>query len=296
MPVCQRDFSWAVLRYLFTSVAFILRWFLYCATGTAGPFIPTSKELQKPWELWLAYCLSPVYLVGALILMFPACVAFIIRYFLHQLRTPYCFSTVLEERAWNKGMDRTRNEVNSRLVAECYTFSTMNLCLLPELGSKVNNLDKTEERARRIGERIVIDQFFFTNLSQNQTHRQNGYTKHSSNRRLKNNLKTAENAQIISHFSHLDFICFQETFDRDCVNLLIRELHKVFPWVIYDAGICGIRANLCGLNSGLMVASRYKILDVDFKHFEIKTGLDHVCNKGLLMVKVCTNQFLTFNP
>ena len=286
MPLYQREYSWSILSVLFSCVTFVLRWFLICVTGTAGPFFPTTKELQKPWKLFLQrYIISLVYLTGALVLLLPALVSFILRYFLHQLKNPHYLSTVLYEGTFG---DRTDGNVNANAVneADCYTFTTMNLCLLPEIASKINNLDRTPQRAKTIGERIVIDQFFFSNVSEGyHPPIQNGYKGHL--KRHKTNFKTVENVGVITHFSHLDFVCLQETFDRDCAKLLVKELHKVFPWVVYDAGYFGIKANRCGLNSGLMVASRYKITDVDFKQFETKCGLDKICDKGVLMVKVC---------
>ena len=273
---------------------FVLRWFIFFVTGLTGPFIPTTREQQTPWTLLLKRAfLCPLYLVGTIALLSPAYTAFIFRYFIHLLRNPYHLS-VSVERPWllerKRNIDTgARTNISQHLNAnndESFSFSTMNLCLLPELGSKINNLDHTRHRAKCAGERIIIDQYFFTNLSEHSYHTQNGYIRHVSKKKLKNTPETGNNVGVNSHFSHLDFICCQEAFDRDCAKLLVSELHKVFPWVVYDVGICGIKANLCGLNSGLMVASRYPILDVDFKQFGMKTGLDHVCDKGLLMIKV----------
>ena len=290
----QKMFSWTLQEWAFKVTEFILRWFIFCGTGLVGPFIPTTREQQTPWILLLRRAfLCPFYLVGTIALLSPAYTAFIFRYFLHLLRNPYHLS-VSVERPWL--LEQKRNlETDARTdmtqdsnenSCEVYSFSTMNLCLLPELGSKINNLDQTQHRAKCVGERIVIDQFFYTNIPEHRDHTKNGYVTHHSKKGLKNTPDTGENVGIKSHFSHLDFICCQEAFDRDCAKLLVHELHKVFPWVVYDVGICGIKANLCGLNSGLMVASRYPILDVDFKQFDTKTGLDHVCDKGLLMIKV----------
>ena len=285
----QKQFPCLPLEWAFKVTEFILRWFIFCGTGLIGPFIPTTQELQAPWILLLRRAfLCPLYLVGTIALLSPAYTAFIFRYFIHLFRKPFCLSISLErpwllERNQNSETDSRTNTTQDSHVNNCkvYSISTMNLCLLPELGSKINNLDQTLHRAKCVGERIIIDQFFYTNISENKAHIKNGYLNCYSK-----NKETRENVGINSHFSHLDFICCQESFDRDCAKLLVREFHKIFPWVVYDVGICGIKANLCGLNSGLMVASRYPVLDVDFKQFGTKTGLDHICDKGLLMIKV----------
>lgn len=279
---------------MFACAEFILRWFIYCLTGMIGPFVPTTKELQKPWELLLKkFFLSPLYLMGAVLLFMPAYIAFTCRYLLHKFRNPYHLSIALEERPWLIDRRKGKTSKNARRYngaieseAETYSFSTMNVCLLPELAAKVNNFDQTKQRAKTAGERIIIDQFFFTNVWESQQHLQNGYIKHSINRSFKPSLKSGQDFGVVSHFPHLDFLCIQETFDRDCAKLLLQELHKVFPWVVYDVGTCGIKANYCGIVSGLMVASRYEIIEVDFKRFPYKTGLDHLTDKGLLMVKV----------
>ena len=280
---------------MFACAEFILRWFIYCLTGMIGPFVPTTKELQKPWELLLKkFFLSPLYLMGAVLLFMPAYIAFTCRYLLHKFRNPYHLSIALEERPWLIDRRKGKTSKNARRYngaieseAETYSFSTMNVCLLPELAAKVNNFDQTKRRAKTAGERIIIDQFFFTNVWESQQHLQNGYIKHSINRNFKSSLKSGHDFGVVSHFPYLDFLCIQETFDRDCAKLLLQELHKVFPWVVYDVGTCGIKANYCGIVSGLMVASRYEIIEVDFKRFPYKTGLDHLTDKGLLMVKVC---------
>ena len=221
MSVHQKPFSWTILNWLFTATECVLRCFLYCVTCLLGPFIPTTKELQKPWILMLQkFFLCPLYLLGVVALLSPAYTAFIFRYILHQFRHPYCLSVSLEERPWLLKRKRKMNlglrtGMPSSDSAELYSFSTMNLCLLPELCSKINNLDKTRQRARIVGERIVVDQFFFTNISERFWNMQNGYVRHNvSYKNFETKQGLEEDVGVVSHFSHLDFICFQETFDR----------------------------------------------------------------------------------
>ena len=253
-----------------------------CLTGAAGPFLPTKKELKNPGYL--------VYAAGALVLLLPVIIAFLLRNILHQFRRPFCLS-VRRDRAVAK-------------PKSTYSVATSNLCLMPELFSKFNNLDKTAERAVKVGERIVVDQMYYTEMmetflkSSEHTIKNGGINSHAQTgvqTRSMDKLGVQNSSQnkdsdvkvdVIAHFPQLDFLCLQETFDRDFSKLLVSELHKVYPWIVFDVGYNSPRLNYCGLNSGLMFASRYEILEIKFKSFSSRCGFCTIVNKGLLMVKV----------
>lgn len=279
-----------VLQVLFNVAEFILRLFIYCLTGAAGPFLPTTVEENHAYYLGIQKLLIvPIYSVGLVLLLLPMLLAFLVRNVLHQFRRPFCLSV--------------RKDMTSARAKSALSVATANLCLMPELLSKFNNLDKTAFRATQIGERLVIDQTHYTGmmdscLSNCKNDVGDGCidkpvdnVKDHSLDKVNNiiqfkNTDARLKVDIVTHFPHLDFLCLQETFDRDFAKLLLAELHKVYPWIVYDVGYTSPRLNYCGLNSGLMFASRYEILDVRFKQYAERCGSGFIIGKGLLMVKV----------
>lgn len=279
-----------VLQLLFNVAECILRIFIYCLTGAAGPFLPTTVEQKHKYYLGIQKLLIvPIYAVGLVLLLLPMFLAFLIRIVLHQFRKPFCLSV--------------RNDTTSARARSVLSVATANLCLMPELLSKFNNLDNTAFRATTMGERLVIDQTHYTGMMKSclnnckndagdgciDKHVDNvnahSLDKHNNIIEFKNKDSKLK-VDIVSHFPHLDFLCLQETFDRDFAKLLMAELHKVYPWIVYDVGYTSPRLNYCGLNSGLMFASRYEILDIRFKQYAERCGAGSIIGKGLLMVKV----------
>jgi hypothetical protein len=178
--------------------------------------------------------------------------------------------------------------------------ATANLCLLPELFAKFNNLDNTPWRAMKIGEKIISDQLdsgkHFVERDENGVVYSNSdslQTGKTHKHRLLNEEeyshagKAQMEVEVIEQFPVLDFVCIQEAFDRDFSKILLKKLHTVYPWIVYDVGYNSPRLNYCGLNSGLMFASRYEVLEVRFKPFTRRCGFCSIVGKGLLMVKVC---------
>ncbi|XP_038067630.1 sphingomyelin phosphodiesterase 5-like isoform X1 [Patiria miniata] len=96
----------------------------------------------------------------------------------------------------------------------------------------------------------------------------------------------SEHAVNINFPAGLDFICFQEVFERRAAKKLVKTLHLWFSHIIYDVGVDSWRINRHFLNSGLLFASRYPILDAAFECFSQSQNEDRAVSKGLLMVKV----------
>ncbi|XP_033096362.1 sphingomyelin phosphodiesterase 5-like [Anneissia japonica] len=101
--------------------------------------------------------------------------------------------------------------------------------------------------------------------------------------------------EIITDFEHslsmnfppeMDFLCLQEVFDTRASKHLVRGLQVWFSHILTDAGVCSWSANKFMLSSGLVIASRYPIIDAEFKHFTAKEKEDKAICKGLLMAKV----------
>ncbi|XP_068579941.1 sphingomyelin phosphodiesterase 3 [Cebidichthys violaceus] len=89
--------------------------------------------------------------------------------------------------------------------------------------------------------------------------------------------------------ANLDFLALQEVFDHGSTTRLRCQLHRYFPYVLSDVGRYGWKG-CCSrfkfLNSGLMLASRYPILDARFDCFPNGRGEDALAAKGALFAKV----------
>ncbi|XP_034542432.1 sphingomyelin phosphodiesterase 3 [Notolabrus celidotus] len=89
--------------------------------------------------------------------------------------------------------------------------------------------------------------------------------------------------------ANLDFLALQEVFDHGAVTRLRRQLHRYFPYVLSDVGRYGWKG-CCSrfkfLNSGLMLASRYPILDARYECYPNGRGEDALAAKGVLFAKV----------
>ncbi|XP_049928184.1 sphingomyelin phosphodiesterase 3 [Epinephelus moara] len=89
--------------------------------------------------------------------------------------------------------------------------------------------------------------------------------------------------------ANLDFLALQEVFDHGSTTRLRRQLHRYFPFVLSDVGQYGWKG-CCSrfkfLNSGLLLASRYPILDARFESYPNGKGEDALAAKGALFAKV----------
>ncbi|XP_062317240.1 sphingomyelin phosphodiesterase 3 [Osmerus eperlanus] len=89
--------------------------------------------------------------------------------------------------------------------------------------------------------------------------------------------------------ANLDFLCLQEVFDHTSTSRLRSQLHRYFPFVLSDVGSYGWR-HCCShfkfLNSGLLLASRYPILDAHYECYPNGRGEDALAAKGVLFAKV----------
>ena len=81
-------------------------------------------------------------------------------------------------------------------------------------------------------------------------------------------------------------MCFQEVFDYRAAKKLVDALHGWFGHIVYDVGIDSWQTNRFLMNSGLVVASRYPIVDVAFECYKESQNEDKAVSKGLLIIKV----------
>ncbi|XP_061628943.1 sphingomyelin phosphodiesterase 3 isoform X2 [Phyllopteryx taeniolatus] len=89
--------------------------------------------------------------------------------------------------------------------------------------------------------------------------------------------------------ANLDFLALQEVFDHSSTTRLRQQLHRYFPYVLSDVGRYGWKG-CCSrfkfLNSGLLLASRYPILDARYECYPNGRGEDALAAKGALFAKV----------
>ncbi|XP_072202365.1 sphingomyelin phosphodiesterase 3 [Excalfactoria chinensis] len=88
--------------------------------------------------------------------------------------------------------------------------------------------------------------------------------------------------------ANLDFLCLQEVFDKRAAEKLKEQLHHYFEYIVYDVGVYGCHA-CCSfkfVNSGLLFASRYPVMDAAYHCYPNGRGTDSLASKGALFLKV----------
>ncbi|OXB53268.1 hypothetical protein ASZ78_013340 [Callipepla squamata] len=87
--------------------------------------------------------------------------------------------------------------------------------------------------------------------------------------------------------ANLDFLCLQEVFDKRAAEKLKEQLHHYFEYIVYDVGVYGCHA-CCSfkfVNSGLLFASRYPVMDAAYHCYPNGRGTDSLASKGALFLK-----------
>ena len=139
-----------------------------------------------------------------------------------------------------------------------YSFATMNILLGQDAIGKFNNCSLVYNRIPKIAAEIRNQEdYYIENLS---------------------NEKLTKSESVVSKFPRMDFICFQEVFDRIHSLALISMLRKHYRHFIFDIGDNSLGTNGFLLNSGLMIASKYPIMEVKFHPFSWKNS---VWQKGI---------------
>ncbi|XP_041693181.1 sphingomyelin phosphodiesterase 3 [Coregonus clupeaformis] len=127
-------------------------------------------------------------------------------------------------------------------------------------------------------------------MSSNNTlsHRTSMFKKHTGRKRRQGD--DGIDHEISAFFpANLDFLCLQEVFDHRATSRLRRQLHHYFPYILSDVGRYawkGCCSRFKFLNSGVMLASRYPILDAHYECYPNGRGEDALAAKGALFVKV----------
>ncbi|KAM9503851.1 sphingomyelin phosphodiesterase 3-like isoform 1-T1 [Salvelinus alpinus] len=127
-------------------------------------------------------------------------------------------------------------------------------------------------------------------VSSNNTlsHRTSMFKKHTGRKRRQGD--DGFDHEISAFFpANLDFLCLQEVFDHRAMSRLRHQLHHYFPYILSDVGRYawkGCCSHFKFLNSGVMLASRYPILDAHYECYPNGQGEDALAAKGVLFVKV----------
>ena len=86
---------------------------------------------------------------------------------------------------------------------------------------------------------------------------------------------------------HVDFMCFQEAWDRFFTYQLVQSLYPEFKHFVIDVAHHSWKSNHYFGTSGLMIASRYPIMEVKFhvcRHKRYNTWQQSICY-GIIMAK-----------
>ncbi|KAM3828662.1 sphingomyelin phosphodiesterase 3 [Vipera latastei] len=105
----------------------------------------------------------------------------------------------------------------------------------------------------------------------------------------KKNMDEPFDHEISAFFpANLDFLCLQEVFDKRAAEKLKNQLHRYFEYILYDVGVysCHGCCSFKFVNSGLLFASRYPVMDAAYHCYPNGKGTDALSSKGALFLKV----------
>lgn len=193
-----------------------------------------------------------------------------------------------------------------------FTLLTANLCLINEIASRANNLSHITTRARIIAEKLANERRVHTKvltgtkiskIDGGERDRRNsenapcclstdsGHSEGTSSTPMMKGpgvLPTIE----LKFPPHIDVILFQEVFHRKSAAKLREGLRNDFPYIVCDVGqrfggaLDRTRAFMSLENSGLFIASKYPIIDAQFKQFKKSSFSDKLAEKGVLLTTI----------
>lgn len=149
----------------------------------------------------------------------------------------------------------------------CFSFGTMNVLMGQELLSKLNNCSFVYERLKKIAAQIVKQEDYALFNCRNVDH-------------------LSKDEVVLSSFPKMDFICLQEVTDRFFALALISMLRKHYSHFVFDVGDHALKTNMYLMTSGLMVASKFPIIDIEFRPFSTKKGWQRAVSFGVVICKI----------
>ena len=149
-----------------------------------------------------------------------------------------------------------------------YSFGTMNVILGQEAIGKFNNCSFVYKRIPKVAAAIRAQ-------SSQPVLNMDG------------NEKISKSDTVFSQFPRMDFICFQEVFDKVHALALIFLLRREYKHFVFDITDSSFKSNYFCLNSGLMIASRFPVVKVRFFPFSWKNTVWQRCiSYGVVICKV----------
>ncbi|XP_053700056.1 sphingomyelin phosphodiesterase 5 isoform X2 [Synchiropus splendidus] len=91
--------------------------------------------------------------------------------------------------------------------------------------------------------------------------------------------------------ANLDVLCLEEVFDTRAAKKLTDRLKPVFGHILYDVGVYACQppcscSTFKFFNSGMLLASRFPVLEAQYHFFPNSRGEDALAAKGLLSAKL----------
>ena len=262
-------------------------WFELFFASMGSFYLTTPEKCRATSRIYFYLFLKSLVYLSFALLMSPIGVLVYILWFI-------IFRKVLRHQNYQTSCTKTRltkDELNA--ANKTFEILSINVCLLPDALSRENNLFQTDTRLKSIGNLLNKTEPNTHCLSSSLTDYYAKLPLISTRNRVSNqneNYANKLNVQIVDNFfenTNVDFLCMQEVWTIDYANKLKRLLHKKYPFIVYDAGEKNFGSNkYMGFESGLLTASAYPFLAVDFKQYTNKCGLCQFTSKGLLMTKV----------
>ena len=194
-------------------------------SGLVSLCIPTMVEKEDPVRLLVRrLTLGPMYAAFFLLTLPVALCLIPMRCVLSYFKRPFQYSVLKKDHTQAEEEFMVKSMLGSHLDKYQFGIATGNLCLLPEFLARINIISHSGQRAKSIGERLVVDQFFYGEVPESAL----GL---AGNRAVKNDVETSKKqgftGGLATHFPRLDFLCLQEVFDWNYNKTLRAELHKV---------------------------------------------------------------------
>ena len=140
-----------------------------------------------------------------------------------------------------------------------WTIASCNAQLLPEALARKHNLHGTAARAKQLALRI-----------------RSATCAHRAPRAV----------DAVHEFPVCEFIALQQVHEQAAVDRILYYLNAHWPFILEDSGVLHWRQHRLIGGSGLMLLSKYPIMDAEYKQFPGPAGRENNFSRGILMAKV----------
>lgn len=164
-----------------------------------------------------------------------------------------------------------------------YTFVTANLLLGIESLGKFQNMPFVYSRLQKI-----TDSFMNINRNEHDSCKSEPLCNSPILEGSKITNEELMDTSVSHRWPQVDFMCFQEVWDRFFTYKLVQSLYPEFKHFVVDVAHHSWKENCYFGTSGLMIASRYPIMEAKFhacRHKRYSTWQQPICY-GIIMAKV----------